>query len=59
MLLRAPYLPYGRDIWCTNKGKVLGIEWADDGRVGLVSYKPGDWERDLLTVDMLSVARPC
>jgi hypothetical protein len=38
-------LPYGLDIW--RNGKVLNIEWADDGRVELVSYKPGSWEGEL------------
>jgi hypothetical protein len=38
-------LPYALDVWCGKK--VLNIEWADDGRVELVSYKPGDWERGL------------
>jgi hypothetical protein len=38
-------LPYALDVWSGKK--VLNIEWADDGRVDLVSYKPGDWERAL------------
>ena len=42
-------LPYGLDIWCG--GKVLSIEWADNGTVALISYKPGDWEGRLLTID--------
>ena len=41
-------LPYGLDIWCG--GKVLNIEWADDGAVAVVSYKPGDWESRLMTI---------
>ena len=42
-------LPYGLDIWCG--GKVLSIEWADNGTVALISYKPGEWEGRLLTID--------
>jgi hypothetical protein len=39
-------LPYGLDIW--RDGKVLNVEWTDDdGRVDIVSYKPGDWELEL------------
>jgi len=38
-------LPYGMDIW--SGGKVLNIGWADDGRVELHGYRPGDWERRL------------
>jgi hypothetical protein len=38
-------LLYGLDIWC--KGKVLNIEWADDGALTVVSYKSGEWEREL------------
>jgi hypothetical protein len=42
---RAYNLPYALDVWFGKK--VLNIEWADDGRIELVSYKPGDWERTL------------
>jgi hypothetical protein len=42
---RSRNLPYGLDIWCNNK--VLNIEWSDDGRIEVVSYRPGEWERDL------------
>lgn len=38
-------LPYGLDIW--HAGKVLNIEWADHGRVDVISYKRGPWEREL------------
>jgi hypothetical protein len=38
-------LPYGLDIWWNNK--VLNIEWSDGGRINVVSYKPGQWEREL------------
>jgi hypothetical protein len=36
-------LPYGLDVWA-GQSRVLNIEWADDGRVVVVSYKPGEWE---------------
>jgi hypothetical protein len=35
-------LSHGLDIWWNNK--VLNIEWSDDGRINVVSYKPGQWE---------------
>jgi hypothetical protein len=38
-------LPYGLNIWSGNK--VLNIEWSDDGRTDVVSYRPGPWEREL------------
>jgi hypothetical protein len=38
-------LPYGLDIWWNNK--VLNVEWSDDGRTDVVSYKPGRWESEL------------
>ena len=38
-------LPYGLDIW--RGGKKLNIEWSDSGQVVVVSYKAGDWEREL------------
>jgi len=37
-------LPYGLDIWTNNLGKVLNIEWADDGTFVLVSFRRGPWE---------------
>jgi hypothetical protein len=39
------YLPYVMDVW--DGGKVLSVQWADDGSVDIISYKPGKWERDL------------
>ncbi len=42
---RSRNLPYGLDVWWNNK--VLNIEWSDDGRVDVVSYRAGQWERDL------------
>ena len=39
------YLPYVMDVW--DGGKVLSLQWADDGSVEIISYKPGTWERDL------------
>jgi hypothetical protein len=40
-------LPYGLDIWRTGIGKVLNIEWSDDGSVDVVSYRTGEWEFEL------------
>jgi hypothetical protein len=39
------YLPYVIAVW--DGGKVLTVQWADDGAVEIISYKPGAWERDL------------
>jgi hypothetical protein len=39
------YLPYVMDVW--DGGKVLSLQWADDGSVEIISYKPGTWEQDL------------
>jgi hypothetical protein len=36
------YLPYVMDVW--DGGKVLSLQWADDGFVEIISYKPGTWE---------------
>ena len=30
--------------------KVLRVKWTDDGRVNVVTYKPGSWEQRLLVV---------
>ncbi len=43
-------LPYGLDVWDfrpLTRGKVLNIEWSDEGEIQLISYKPGDWEDEL------------
>jgi hypothetical protein len=41
-------LPHGLDIWQKGKpGKVLNIEWSDNGAVIVVSYKSGPWEQAL------------
>ena len=39
------YLPYVMDVW--DGGKVLSLQWADDGSVEIISYKSGTWEQDL------------
>jgi hypothetical protein len=39
------YLPYVMDVW--DGGKVLSVQWADDGSAEIITYKPGTWERDL------------
>ena len=35
------------DLDVTTRTGLLKIEWTDDGRVDVVSYRPGDWERRL------------
>jgi hypothetical protein len=41
-------LPYGLDIWAPKK--VLNIEWDDQGNVVLISFSPGAWELELITL---------
>lgn len=42
---RSRNLPYGLDVWWNKT--VLNVEWSDDGRLDVVSYRAGQWERDL------------
>jgi hypothetical protein len=41
-----PNLPYGLEVW-TSKGKVLNVEWNDQGAVAVILRRPGSWEADL------------
>jgi hypothetical protein len=41
-------LPYCLDIW--RGKKVFSLEWADDGRSHIISFKRGDWEAELLVL---------
>jgi hypothetical protein len=41
-------LPYAIDIW--RGKKVMSLEWADDGRANIVSFKRGLWEADFLAL---------
>jgi hypothetical protein len=41
-------LPYGLDIW--RGKKVFSLEWADDGRSRIISFKREDWEAELLAL---------
>lgn len=41
-------LPYGLDIW--HGKKVFSLEWADDGRAHIISFKRGPWEDELLAL---------
>ncbi len=43
-------LSYGLDIWDKTR-KVLNIEWNDPGEVLLVSFRRGDWEQKILSLD--------
>jgi hypothetical protein len=42
----APDLPYTLDIWSGTK--VLSLQWDDAGKVNLISFKPGNWEMQLV-----------
>ncbi len=50
-------LPYGLDIWTPKK--VLNIEWDDRGRIQLVSFRPGQWETELITAAQTEVVETC
>jgi hypothetical protein len=41
-------LPYGIDIW--HEKKVFSLEWADDGRASITSFKRGPWEAEFLAL---------
>ncbi len=43
------YLGYGLDIWDEQYGgKVLNLEWNNEGYVDLVSFRRGPWEDKIL-----------
>jgi hypothetical protein len=42
-------LPYGLDVW--HGKKVFSLEWSDDGRSRVISFKRGPWEEELLALD--------
>jgi hypothetical protein len=42
-------LPYCIDI--SHGRKVFSLEWSDDGRTHIVSFKRGPWEVDFLALD--------
>ena len=45
--LRPPQnLPYGLDLWTPQR--VFNIEWDVRGNVALVSFRPGEWEAELI-----------
>jgi hypothetical protein len=41
-------LSYCIDI--SHNQKVLSLEWADDGRTRVISFKRGSWEAELLAL---------
>jgi hypothetical protein len=46
---------YGLDVWAPNK--VLNLEW-DDGGVAIISFRPGLWEKALLSVASKVLVKP-
>lgn len=44
-------LPYCLDISLGRK--VMSLEWADDGRAHVISFKRGDWEAEFLALPTL------
>jgi len=39
-------LPYGVDLYWPGQGKVLNVQWDDDGNLDLVSFHRGEWEQE-------------
>ena len=50
---RKDNLPYGLNVWAAS-GKVLNIEWSDDGAIEVISFKRGGWEQEL---ERLAIAK--
>jgi len=48
-----PHLGFGLDIWGAQ-GKVLNVEWNDQGEILIVSFKRGDWEEEILAAVLVS-----
>src|SRR5215831_8632516 len=49
---RPRLLPYGVTVSLRDgetMKMMLDVEWADDGGIRVMEYKPGDWERRLWT----------
>ena len=44
--MRAYLLPYGLDIWSSEK-KVMTMSWDDTGSCELDNFRPGAWEAKL------------
>jgi hypothetical protein len=42
------YLPYCLDI--SQRLKVMSLEWSDDGRARIVSFRRGPWEAEFLAL---------
>ncbi len=40
--------PYCFEIW--RPGKVLNIEWTEEGLINVVTYKEGPWEAELMAL---------
>jgi hypothetical protein len=46
---RPTNLAYGLDLHAASvRGKVMHIEWDENGHVEVVSFHRGEWERDLI-----------
>lgn len=45
-------LPYKLDIWFPKK--TMSVGWSDAGKFDLISFAPGDWDRDLFALLGLS-----
>ena len=43
-------LPNGLDVWHAGDGKVLSMEWDQDGKARLISMRSGAWEAEALAL---------
>ena len=41
-------LSYGLDIF--HGKRVMSLEWADDGRARIISFRRGEWEEEFLAL---------
>jgi hypothetical protein len=45
----APDLPYTMEVWYLHK-KILNVQWDDNDKIQLISFRPGEWEGKLATL---------
>jgi hypothetical protein len=48
MQYEAKPLPYRLNVW--RGARVMFVEWAEDGPFAILSFKPGNWENEVLAL---------
>jgi len=43
-----PLMPWGLDVW--KQWKRMSLQWDDTGAVEAISFRPGDWEAEVLAL---------